>query len=293
MSVLSFNKLVNVDEVPVVIGGFSSSSALAIAPRAEESNVVLFSPAASSPSLTNAGDFIFRNELSDEYGGKKQAELCWQELGLRKIDILYINNDYGVGIKKSFEDTFTILGGIINTESFNANETNFKSQLIKIKNRRQDAIFIIAYNEISNIIKQTKELGISSQLLSTPIFEDKEIINKCGDAANNVIYAYYGTFNTTTSNKVKEVFKKSFKEEYNLDPSYYAALAYDALFIIANAIKTNGYSSIDIKEGLYKISNFEVVTGITTIDKYGDVQKPVILKTVINGKFVEYNQRKK
>ncbi|MCK4458341.1 MAG: ABC transporter substrate-binding protein [Methanosarcinales archaeon] len=73
--VSAIQKLTTVDKVPVIIGAMASSVTLAIAPIAEENKVVLLSPASSAPQITEAGDYIFRTEFSDAYGGKAQAEL--------------------------------------------------------------------------------------------------------------------------------------------------------------------------------------------------------------------------
>jgi branched-chain amino acid transport system substrate-binding protein len=104
--VAAIQKLITVDKVPVIIGAMASSVTLAIAPIAEENKVVLLSPASTAPQITEAGDYIFRNEVSDAYGGKAQAELTWDELGIKNVAILCINNDYGVGTADTFKKNF-------------------------------------------------------------------------------------------------------------------------------------------------------------------------------------------
>ncbi len=291
--VAAFRKLITVHKVPVVIGGMTSSSALAVAPVAEQNKVVLFSPSASSPELTKAGDFIFRNELSDAYGGVAQAELTWSKLRIKKVAILYINNDYGVGVKDAFLQTFQNLGGeVVSVESFDPDAQDFRTQLTRIKQKFPEAIFIVAYKETILILRQIKELGIKSQILSTPVFEDKEIIEKAKDAAEGVIYVYYGGFDPQSADKHIKSFVEDFRMKYNRDPGYYSALAYDAANIILLAIEKGGTKSEDIKKALYQIKDFHGVTGKTTFDSNGDVTKPVFLKMVKNGQFVEWRERK-
>ncbi|MCD6099653.1 MAG: ABC transporter substrate-binding protein, partial [Candidatus Marinimicrobia bacterium] len=127
-TVSAFRKLITVHGVPVIIGAMTSSSALAVAPIAEQNRVVLISPSASAPVLSDAGDFVFRNELSDAYGGVVQAELTWKKLRIKKVAIIYINNDYGVGVKDAFEKTFKKLGGeIVDSESFEPDAQDFRT----------------------------------------------------------------------------------------------------------------------------------------------------------------------
>jgi branched-chain amino acid transport system substrate-binding protein len=133
-TIAALRKLIAVHKISVVIGGMTSSSALAAAPIAEQNRVVFLSPSASVPALTKAGDFIFRNELSDSYGGVSQAELTWNKLGIKKVAILYINNDYGVGVKDAFQQTFVNLGGqVVEAQPFEPDAQDFRSQLTLIK----------------------------------------------------------------------------------------------------------------------------------------------------------------
>jgi len=288
-TVSAFRKLTTLDKVPVIIGAMTSSSALAVAPIAERSRVVLVSPSASAPALSNAGDYIFRNELSDAYGGLAQAKLTWSRLRIQKVAILYINNDYGVGVKDAFLQTFEKLGGeVLGTESFEPDAQDFRTQLTRIKQKSPEAIFMIAYKESIMILRQIKELGLKTKVLSTPLFEDREIIEKVGEAAEGVIYVYYGGFKPQSKDEQIKRFVEAFRRSYNRDPGYYSALAYDATNIVLLAIKKGGIKSADIKNALYEIKDFLGVTGKTTFDANGDVTKPVILKTVKDGKFQKF-----
>lgn len=284
----AFNKLVSTDRVPAVIGGMTSSAALAIAPVAEQRKVVVLSPAASAPALSKAGEYFFRNELSDAYGGVAQAELTWKRLGIKGVGILYINNDYGIGVRDAFTNTYTQLGGVVTgTEAFEPDAQDFRTQLARLKQAGPDALFMVSYKEAIPILRQVRELGLKWQVLSTPVFEDKEVLDKAGKSAEGVIYVYYGGFDPTKVQGGGREFVDAYKAEFNREPGYYSALAYDAMNIMAAAIEQGGVSSTAVKTALHKIKDFPGITGSTTFDANGDVVKPVILKTVRNGQFVE------
>lgn len=290
-SVGAIRKLITVNKVPAVLGPMTSSAALATSPVAEKNHTVLLSPAASTPALSEAGDYIFRNELSDAYGGIAQAELTWNRLRIKRVAILYINNDYGVGVKDAFLQTFGELGGeVIDVESFEADATDFRTQLTRIKQESPEGIFIISYKESISILRQIKELGIKAQLLSTPVFEDKEVLEKAKDSAEGVIYVYYGGFNARSTDEQITRFVETFRNKYSQDPGYYSALAYDAMKILSLAITKGGYDSQAIKDALYDTKDFPGITGRTTFDHNGDVTKPVALKTVRNGQFVTWGE---
>ncbi|MCK4655014.1 MAG: penicillin-binding protein activator [Candidatus Cloacimonetes bacterium] len=284
--VSAIQKLITVDKVPVVIGAMPSSVTLAMAPIAEKNKVVLFSPASSNPKITEAGDYIFRNDVSDIFEGGKMADEAWRRLKFRKIAVLYINNDYGAGIKDAFVYSFTILGGeIVVTENFEQGTTDFRTQLTKIKQDDPEAVYIVGYKEQIQILKQFRELGLKSQILATIMLEDPEIIQKVGDSAEGAIYTYRAYDPNSEQKEIKE-FVENFKVKYGIEPDNWAAQCYDALNIIALAIKDSGYNSDSIKKALYGIKNFPGVSGLTTFDENGDVIKPIKLKTVKNGKFV-------
>lgn len=100
-------KLIDIDKVQIIYGGFCSSETLGAAPIAEQAGIVMLSPGSSSPDITNAGDFIFRNYPSDSSQGVIMAGIA-TELGLKKVGMLTEENDYTVGIEKVFKEAFEV-----------------------------------------------------------------------------------------------------------------------------------------------------------------------------------------
>ena len=189
--VSAFQKLITSNEKPAVIGGLFSSVTLAIAPIANREHVVVLSPTSSAPAITKAGDYIFRNCASDIFEGEIMARAAKETLGLTRIAIIYINNDYGVGIKNVFKKEFTVLGGkLVAEEAFPQGATDFRTQITKVKQFNPEAVYIIGYRELGSLLKQAKELGLNVQFLSTVMFEDPEILKIAGNAnITGTIYA--------------------------------------------------------------------------------------------------------
>jgi len=284
--VAAMQKLVITDKVSAVIGDLLSSVTLAIAPIANKNKVVVLSPASSSPKLTDAGDFIFRNCPSDIYEGSIMANYAYQKLRFQKIAMLYINNDYGIGIKDVFKNNFTKQGGtIVAEEAFDQNATDYRSQLVKIKQVKPEAVYLIGYKENGYILKQAKEMLIKTQFLSTVTFEDPEILKIAKDAAEGVIYSA-SSFDPKSDRKVIQAFVNSFKSEYNQDPDIFAGLSYDAMKIMSLALAQGNYTGEGIKTALYAVKNYPGIAGETSIDANGDAVLSPILKTVQNGEFI-------
>jgi branched-chain amino acid transport system substrate-binding protein len=288
-SVSALEKL-NSQGVKIVLGPVTSGEVLGAAPVAEKNKIILFSPSASAQGITNAGDYIFRNELSDLLGATAQAQLAMNKLKWKKISILYTDNDYGVGVKSAFEDEFKKLGGEIETSiSFKGGTTDFRTQILKLKSFQSDALFIIAQSEYPAIINQLVENKFSEKIYATPIFEDPSFIKMIGkNNSEGIIYTYYGTFNLNSKSNSAEAFINKYRSAYHTDPTYYAALGYDNVSILVEALDKSGFDINKAKDQLYSIRNFNGVTGEITFDKNGDVSKPVILKIVKNGAFTTY-----
>ncbi|MCK4445511.1 MAG: ABC transporter substrate-binding protein [Candidatus Marinimicrobia bacterium] len=289
-AVAAAQKLIQRDKVITILGALWSSPTLAVAPIANKNKVILLSSGSSSPKVTDAGDYIFRNEVSDEYGAEQTANLFFK-LGFKKIAILYVNNDFGIGQKDVTQKAYSQIGGsVVGAESFEQDAKDFRTQLLKIKEKKFEALLIVGYKETILILQQMRELGMKTQILSVALFQDFEILEKVGDIAEGAIYTYCGTFDVKSQEPKVKKFVEKFKEKYHTAPEYYAPLGYDAVKILTLAIEKGGFGPEQIKNALYKIKNFPGLTGTTSFDKNGDVIKPFILKTVKNGEFIRYEK---
>jgi branched-chain amino acid transport system substrate-binding protein len=281
----AFNKLVDVDGAKVVIGAMASSITLAIAPVAERNHVILISPASSAPEISSAGDFIFRTCYSDEYEGAVLAGYSVKELGLKSFAILRSDNAYGKGLSDQFVKTASDLGAtILVSDKFAQGATEFRTQLLKIKTLQPSAVLIIGYKELSNILIQAKQLGITSQFLSSVMFEDPDVIRLAGEAANGVIYTF-PAYNTASTNASVQQFVSAYKNAYGKNPDVYAALSYDAADLVFSAITHVGNSPEKVRDYFYGVKDFQGATGSIAFDKNGDVIKELGIKVLRDGKF--------
>ncbi|RCV63323.1 branched-chain amino acid transport system substrate-binding protein [Methanophagales archaeon] len=290
-SVAAFRKIIAVENVSVVIGGAISSTALPTAPIADKESVVLFSPAATSPKLTGISKYFFRNWPSDTYEGTIMGEFTADELKLHNVAVLYVNNDWGVGISQVFEKTFREKGGtIVAEEAFDPGASDFRTQLTKIKESDPQAIYIIGYlKELLILLKQKEELGIETQILSSSGFYDPQILQEVGEAAEGTIFTV-PTYDPESPNEVEKAYVSTYEAKYGVTPDIWSAQAYDAMNIIAYALRNGATSGPEIQVELLKIKGFEGVTGLTSFDEKGEVQKPLRFLMVKNGEFITYQK---
>jgi branched-chain amino acid transport system substrate-binding protein len=290
-TVTIMNKLVNVDKVDMIVGGTCSSTTIAAAPIAESSKTVMISPVSSAPSITTAGDYIFRTYVTDTQRAQEGANLAY-ELGYRNAAIITNNtNEAFVQVNEIAKDQFLSLGGSVVLEEKTNSTTDFRTQIAKVKDQSPDVI-ILAFgpNTIGLFAKQMLEAGLKTQIivpLETP--EDKQVIETGGSAVDGIIYVMPG--NPPQSEQYLS-FEDKYKEKFNSDDvPQYAAEAYDATILGVRAILASDGTKEDIKNKLYEVSKtYEGVSGNVTFDANGDVQKNVLIKTIQDGQFVEYKK---
>lgn len=284
----AMQKLAAFDRVPVVYGSWASSCVLAQAPIAEKTKTVVIGEAIS-PKIRDAGDYVFRMQPDARYYVRQLVPFVRHNLKISKVTTLYVNNDFGSDQAKVFSDEFEKLGGrIFSSDAFEQGATDFKTELTKVKAENPEAIFCPAYTEIAVILRQAKELGITQQFFASVPFENPDIVKAAGDAAEGVIYPHHFDSDSTDSD-VRD-YQRRYRAKYGHSSEGFGALAYDGIYIIAHVLKEYGESADGIKEGLYNVKNFRGVTGETAFDSYGDVIKPIIIKTVRNGRFVRYER---
>jgi len=289
-AISAFHKLQS-QGIKLIIGPLTSGEVLSIAPLAERHEIAVFSPSASASEITKTGGgYIFRNELSDAYGAIEQAKLAFDVLRWKNIGVIYTQNDYGVGVANAFEEKFKQLGGVItNSVAFAANTTDFRTHVMGFRNQKLDAVFIVAQAEYPHIIRQMRESGLLFNLYATPVFEDKTFLEQIGATySEGIIYTFYGNFDLDGADGNSKTFIDKYQAQYKIAPSYYAALGYDNISIIAEVLRKNNFQFENINLRFFDVQNFNGITGNISFDRKGDVIKPVILKTVKNGEFVNF-----
>jgi len=276
------NKLINVDKVPVILGGACSGETSAFTGASEQAKVVTLSYCSSVPTITEAGDYIFRDYPSDLYQGKFGAEYAYNTLGKKKVAILYVKSDWGVGIEKVFVDSFKALGGeIVAEEGYEQTSRDLRSQLTKIKATKPDLVYFLGYSDASIPgLKQAAELKLDVPMLGGDAWDDSKIFTEAGQAAEGIMFA-------VVNSPLNEEFKTKMEEKVGSDEiTVCSPNAYDATKILAEVIGKVGTDSTKIKDELYKVS----YTGGVSSDKIefdsnGDlVGANYVVKVVRGGK---------
>ena len=279
-AVSAASKLISVDKVQVIIGEMCSGPTLAAAPVAEGQHVVLVSPSATSPDITDAGDYVFRTIPTDAEQGDFGARLVYDK-GFRKLAVLYSMEDYGTGFKSVLDDVFPALGGeIVASETFARGDLDLRTQLSKIKFSGADALYIITNAPDSAVaaLKQVVELGMEQTVFMPEALKSDQVLNNAAGSAEGVYF--------TTVSSGSEAFLSHYKEMFGIEPGTFAAQSYDAYTAVSEVLKQGARSGEEIKDALYDVS-FQGATGHIDFDANGDVGGNYEVYVVEDGTFVK------
>ncbi|MAG91212.1 hypothetical protein CMO83_03945 [Candidatus Woesearchaeota archaeon] len=278
-------KLVDVDKVQVIIGGVCSGETLGAAPITEAGRVILISPSATSPDVTDAGDFVFRTAPSDAFAGVVAAEYAISELAAEKAAVITEATDYAQGLREVFNDNFAELGGeIVSDETFNPEDTDFRTQVTKVKAAKPDVIYIVPQSEQKGVllVRQIKEAGLTQQLITAEVLIGRNLI-----AENEELEGIIGVEQRFDEDAPKaSALLAKYKEQANQDAPFpaYMSGSYDIVYLIAEAIEAVGYDGEKIRDYLYGVEDFEGALGKITFDERGDVLLDFAVRQAKDGK---------
>ena len=279
-------KLINEKNVLAILGEVASSNSLAAAPICQSAGVPMLSPTSTNPDVTKKGDYIFRACFIDPFQGSVMAKFASGDLNAKTAAIFTdVKSDYSKGLTEFFKKQFTESGGkIVAEENYRAGETDFRAQMTNIKGKKPDVIYIPGYyTEVANIAVQARSLGIDVPLLGGDGWDSPKLFEIGRDAVNNC----YLTNHYSPENKAPKVVKfvGDYKKKFGETPDALAAVAYDAAYIMFDAIeRSGGTDRAKLRDALAATKNFEGVTGNISMDADRNAQKPIVILKIGDGK---------
>lgn len=284
-AITAFNKLIHQDEVPAILGVWTSSVAEQVFPIAQENSVVALSPVVIKAGLTD-GDFLFRACNTTETlipGGvkKTQASLGYQNVATIADSVDAFSRDSDAVFQKTLTDNGI---NILTRETFMTGDTDFTAQLTKIKAASPEAIFVSAQQkEIIEILKQARALDIPADVPFITLVLSIDEIEKAGDAAEGSIT--FTDWIATADTPGNQAFVEKYTARYGNEPSVWAAQSYAAVHIFAKALlDAESIEPTDIATALAEIKDFDTLLGKFSFDANGDAIYDPVTLIVKNGK---------
>ena len=287
----AYNKLAGDNSVLGVVGPTISSTTAAVAPLADQSKLPAIAPAATSDSI-ETGNYLFRTCFKDSYQGEVAARFAAENLKVKKVAVLYGTGDpYSSGVGKAFAAAAKKAGLDVVAEenSSSADDTEYSAQLQKIQASGAELLYAPYYYSVAGpyIIPQARSVGFEGYVMGPDGYDGLKLT---GDKSqyNKTYYTTHYSADDNTNTKVQD-FIKSYKSKNNAEPNTFAALGYDTIYMIKQAIEKAGENATreDVRNAVAGMT-FDGVTGKFTMDKSGSPTKSVTVLEMKDGKPV-YN----
>lgn len=287
----AYNKLAGDNNVLAVAGPTISATTAAVAPLADQSKLVTIAPAATSDSI-ETGNYLFRTCFKDSYQGEVAARFAAENLKVKKVAVLYGTGDpYSSGVGEAFAKAAEKLGlEVVDKESSSsADDTEYSAQLQKIQASGAELLYAPYYYSVAGpyIIPQARSVGFEGYVMGPDGYDGLKLT---GDKSqyNKTYYTTHYSADDNTNTKVQD-FIKSYKSKNNAEPNTFAALGYDTIYMIKQAIEKVGENATreDVRNAVAGMT-FDGVTGKFTMDKSGSPTKSVTVLEMKDGKPV-YN----
>ena len=215
-------------------------------------------------------------------------------MGKTKAVTMYCNNDYGSGLKDSFNAQFEANGGqILSSIPYQATDQDFAAILTTVKSLDPDCIALCGTTtDGALIIKQARQMGIEAEIMGQPGLYSQNVIDIAGDASEGLLCS--GVFVADGADEKGQEFVTKYGEKYNGEvPDGFAALAYDQMYVLADAAErameaNDGELTRQTLADALKETNYEGVTGTVNFDENGDWVRDYLTLTVKDGKYVLY-----
>jgi branched-chain amino acid transport system substrate-binding protein len=281
----AFLKLVETDKVPVIMGSGSSTVSLALCPLAQEKKVVQISPASTVPALMDCGEYFFSLMASDTAQGPEWVRVL-EHLGKEEAAVMYMNYDYGIGVKDTFVAEMERKGyRVLIAQPFEVGGTDFRTEILKVKEVDPEVTFIVgSAKEAAIVFEQARELGFDTQWVTCVSIVTKEVPELAGkETTEGIMGLRAGSMETPEY----RTFAKAFEEKHGEPPTIWADFAYDTTMMVAKAIEKGGYTADGIKQALFEVGEtYSGASGLKTLNEYGIVYGVYDWMIVKNGDWV-------
>ncbi len=283
-----FQRFINTDKVSVIIGPTLSTTATAADPLAQQAKVPVLAISNTSPTgITDIGDYIWRDSLTEAQvvpGAVKKAKA---KLGFKTAAVLYGNDDvftkagYDVMKKALADETVTV----VDTQTFAKPDRDFSAQLTAIKGKKPDILVVSALaDNAAAIVAQARQLGYAGPILGGNGFNSPAFIKNAGPAAEGVLVGT--SWNSASTAPANQRFKELMQKR-GTNPDQFSAQAYSGVLIIAEAVRKAGYKTgrDDIKNGFAQVKDLDTPLGKFSFTPSRDAQHEPAVQQVKDGKF--------
>jgi len=242
-------KFVGDPTIVAELGDFASPASMAASPIYERAGMVQFGFTNSHPDFTRGGEYMFSTTLSQEQDAAFLAQTAFENFGGRQA-VLYRNTDWGAVTQELYVAALTELGGeAVAVENYLEAERDFRSLLAAVRDAQPEVVTLISYyTDGALLAQQAQSVELGAQLVANGACNSPQFIELGGEATEGVVTTT--VFFPGAPRPEAEPFVAAYRERYGEDPDSFAALAYDAVKILAWAANQGGPEREAIRRAL-------------------------------------------
>ncbi len=278
-------ELLTAQGVVAFVGPVIDAAVIAASPVAERLRVVLISPGATTP-LPYGGHYVFRTALPARAQAQALAGYLADALRVRRIAIVHDSNEYGTMVALAFEEAARSRGMTITSRRlYRDGDTDFARHVRGVVEEHAQALFVAGYPDEAAVLIRQARAAVRGLIIAGSDALYSEDTATWGGAAANDLYVPAG-FVPETPLPLVRAFVGRYRDRYGRAPDQYAAQAYDAIRILAFALRRAGPDRQKVRDVVATLRRFPAVTGELSFDRYGDPVRDVIITRISSGRFV-------
>ena len=281
-------KMTTQDEVTAGISGSYSGSTRAAATIFQENAVPYISAYAVHPDITRAGDYVFRTSFMGEVQGRAGAKLIGDLMGLKRVALITLNNDFGKSLAAGFKEKAGEFGIEITGEyEYSIRDREFGPIVSKVRADGPDAIYASGYFFTAGpLVRQLRAAGIAAPVIGQEGYDSQKFIEIAGPDAEGVIITT--SLDRDSSNPITQGFIEGFEAKAGYATDMVAASAHTAVLVMVEALKKAGAGDRAALRSAIASSSVDASTGHISFNALGEVRKDVQIQVVKDGAWRHY-----
>lgn len=283
------DQLVNQEHVQLILGPYSSGSALSVAKKATTYKVPIIVPTATAKNVTETGSkYVFRLcATSDDYA-QAIINLLKERGDAKTLAIIHEDQNFGASAEKAMVADAKAAGfDVVADETYSVKDLDYKNLLLRVKGKHPDAIYFASYSKDAvALMKQAQEVDLNAKYWTAAGtgFSVTSFPKDAGSAAEYTLAA--GQWDASSIWEGSKEFDQNIFKRAGVHPSYHDMEAYAALYVAKGAIELAGaYDAQKLRNTIAKM-RMKTAFGPVHFDDKGQNEHPVIVTQVQNGKFV-------
>jgi branched-chain amino acid transport system substrate-binding protein len=289
-AVFTANKLVGQDEVKFAVSGSYSASGRAAAPIFQHASVPFISAYGVHPDITRSGNYVFRGVHLGPPQGRAAAKFLSDNLGLKRVSIVTMDNDYGQATFEGFKSAVDQFGiKVLGEYTYSLKDRQFGSIVASVKRDNPDVVYITGYFfTAAPLVTQLRSAGVRAPIVGSQAFDAQKLIDIAGPAVEGV-YIIGGLNRDRDAPELKE-YLAEFEKRTGYPGENVGASVYSAVRLMGDAIaRTASLDPAKVRDALAATHNFPHLAGtLVSFNSLREINMPLNVNVVKDGKFRHY-----